>query len=82
MLVCFFNSLHNGEHSNLIIVAAFSNYPFSYKTSLPVKNSYLLIFYCDWAEIFAICLSKMYWAFFCSMLLSAISIFLLTVILW
>ena len=44
MSVFAFNSLPNGEHSNLFIVAAFSNKFLSCKTSLPVKNSYLLIF--------------------------------------
>ena len=36
MSVCFFNSLLNGEYSNLLIVAAFCNSLFSGKTSLPV----------------------------------------------
>ena len=44
MSVFAFNSLPNGEYSNLFIVAAFSNKFLSGKTSLPVKNSYLLIF--------------------------------------
>ena len=44
MSVCFSNSLPNGEFSNLLTVAAFSNSPFSGKPSLPVKNSYLLTF--------------------------------------
>ena len=37
-----FNSLPNGEYSNLFIVAAFSSKSFSGKISLPVKNLYLL----------------------------------------
>ena len=39
------------------------------KISLPVKNSNLLIFSDDKAEILAVCLSKLYWALFCSILL-------------
>ena len=42
MSVCAFNSLAKGKHSNLFIVAAFSNKSFSSKISLSVKNSYLL----------------------------------------
>ena len=60
MSVCDFNSLHNGEYSNLFIVAAFSSKSFSGKTSLPVKNSCLLAFPYDKAEILAVCLSKLY----------------------
>ena len=41
------------------IVAAFSS-KYSGKTSLPVKNSYLLTFPDDKAEILAACLSKLY----------------------
>ena len=37
-----FNSLPNGEYSNLFIVAAFSSKSFSGKISLSVKNLYLL----------------------------------------
>ena len=44
MSVCAFNSLPNGEYSNLFIVADFSNNSYSGKTSLPVKNSYLVTF--------------------------------------
>ena len=44
MLVWFFKSLPHGEYLNLLIVAAFSNSPFSGKTSSPAKNSYLLTF--------------------------------------
>ena len=32
--------------------------------SLPVKNSYLLTFPDDKAEVLAVCLSKLYWALF------------------
>ena len=60
MSVCFFSSLPNGEYLNLLIVAAFSNSPFSGKTSLPVKNSYLLTFLDDKIKILAACLSKLY----------------------
>ena len=56
MSVGFFKSLHNGEYSNLLTVAAFSN---SDTTSLPVKNSYLLKF-SDKGEILVVCLSKLY----------------------
>ena len=55
MSVCTFNSLTNREYSNLLIVAPFSNKSFSGKTSLPVKNSYLLTF-SDKAEILAVSL--------------------------
>ena len=58
MSVCFFNSLPNGEYSNLLIVAALSSKSFSGKTSLPFKNTYLLIFPDDKAEILAVCISK------------------------
>ena len=47
MSVYVFVSLPNGEYSNLFIVAAFSSKSFSGKTSLPVKNSYLLTFHDD-----------------------------------
>ena len=59
MSVCYFNSLPNGEYSDLLITAAFfSNECFSGKTSFRVKNSYLLTFPDDKGEIFAFCLSK------------------------
>ena len=60
MSVCFFNSLPNGEYSNLFIEAVFSNSPFSGKTSSLVKNSCLPTFPDDKAEIFAVCLSQLY----------------------
>ena len=60
MSVCAFNSLHNGEYPNLFIIAAFSSKSFSGKTSLPVKNSNLLTFPDDKADILAVCLSKLY----------------------
>ena len=50
--VFLFNSLPN--------VAAFSNSSFSVKTSLHVKNSYLLTFPNNKAKIVAVCLSKLY----------------------
>ena len=57
---CGFNSLPNSEYSNLFIVAVFSSKSFSGKTSLPDKNSYLLISPDYKAEISAVCLSKSY----------------------
>ena len=60
MSVCAFNSLPNGENSNLFIVAAFYSKSFSGKTSLPAKNSYVLTFPDDKAEILAVCLCKFY----------------------
>ena len=55
MSVCAFNSLPNSEYSNLFVVAALSSMSFTGKTSLPVKNSYLLTFPDDKAEILAVC---------------------------
>ena len=60
MSVCAFNSLSNGEYSNLFVVTAFSGKSFSGKTSLPLKKSYLLTFPDDKAETLAVCLSKSY----------------------
>ena len=60
MSVRAFNSLSNGEYSNLFIVAAFSSNYFPGKASLPVKNSYLLTYPNDKAETLAVCLSKSY----------------------
>ena len=60
MSVCAFNSLPKDEYSNLFILAAFSGKYFSGKTSLPVKNSYLLTLPDDKAEILTVCLSKSY----------------------
>ena len=65
MSVCAFNYLRNGEYPNLFIVAAFSNKYFSGKISSPVKNSYLLTFLDDKAEILAACLCKVCFAQFC-----------------
>ena len=64
-LFFFFNSLHNGDYSNLLIVAAFSNSPFSGKTYSLVKNSYFPTFPDDKAKILAVCLSKSYGVLFC-----------------
>ena len=75
MSVCAFNSLPNSEYSNLFVVAALSSMSFTGKTSLPVKNSYLLTFPNDKAEILAVCWSKLYWALFCLILLSTVLIF-------
>ena len=58
MSLCFFNSLYNGKYSNLLIVAAYSNSPFSGKTSLTFKNSYLPTFTDDKAKVLAVCQSK------------------------
>ena len=55
MSVCAFDSLFNGEYSNLFNVAAFSSKYFFGKISLPVKNSYLQTFPDDEAKIFAVC---------------------------
>ena len=63
-LVGFFNSLPNGEYSNLFNATAFSSKPFSGKTSLPVKNSFLLTFPDEKAKILAVGLSDLYWALF------------------
>ena len=60
MLVCAFNSLLSRDCANPFIVAAFSNSSFSSTTSLLVKNSFLLTFPDDKAEILAVCLSKLY----------------------
>ena len=60
MSVCAFNSLSNREYSNHFTVAAFYSKSFSGKTSLPGRNSYLIIFPDDKAEILAVCLSKLY----------------------
>ena len=60
MSFCAFNSLPNGEYSNLFVVAAFSSKLFFGETSLLVKNPYLLTFPDKKAEILAVCLSKLY----------------------
>ena len=60
MPVCAFNSLPKGKYSNLLIVATFSSQSFSGKTSLPVKNLYLLTFPDGNAEILAVGRSKLY----------------------
>ena len=75
MPVYFFHSLPNNNYSNLFIAATFSGKPFCVKTSLPVKNSYLLTFTDDNAEMLAFYLSKSYWAFFHSILLSIVLVF-------
>ena len=74
-LVCFFNSFPNGVYSNLLIEAAFSSKSFSGKLSFPVKNSFLLTFPDDKADLLAVCLSKLYWALFYSILLSIVLVF-------
>ena len=60
MSVCAFNSLPKGQYSNIFIVAALSSKSFSGKIYLPVKNSYLLTFPDNTAEILAVCLSNFY----------------------
>ena len=60
MSVCGLNSLPKGKYSNLFIVAAFPSKCLAGKTSLPVKNSYLLTFLDDKADTLAVCLSKLY----------------------
>ena len=59
MSVFAFDYLPNGKYSNLFNVA-FSSKSFSDKTSLPVRNSYLLTFPDDIAENLAASLSKSY----------------------
>ena len=51
MPFCAFSSLSKGEYSNLFILAAFYRKSFSCKTSLSVKNLYLLTLANDKAEI-------------------------------
>ena len=60
MSVYFFNTLPNGEYSNLVIVTALANKSFAGKTFSPVNNLYLSTFSDDKAEILAACLSKLY----------------------
>ena len=74
-LVCFFNSFPNGVYSNLLIEVAFSSKSFSGKLSFPVKNSFLLRFPDDKADLLAVCLSKLYWALFYSILWSIVLVF-------
>ena len=57
MSVFAFNYLPKDEYSNLLISAAFSSKYFSFKTSLPVKNSHLPTFTDNKDEILAVCLS-------------------------
>ena len=59
MSVFDLNSLPKSKYSNLFIVAALSNKSFSSKTSLSVKDLYLVTFY-DKVGILTICLSKTY----------------------
>ena len=57
--VCALKSLLYREHSHILIVEAFSNSPFSDKTSSLVSHSYLTIFPDYKAEFIAFCLSKL-----------------------
>ena len=75
MSVCVFNSLLNGKYSNLSNAAALPSKSFSGKKSSPIKNLYLLMFPDDKSKILAICLSKLYWTLFCSILLLIVYIF-------
>ena len=68
MSVWFCNLLLNREYSNLLTEAAFSNNSFSNKTFSSVKHSYLLAFLHYKAELLVVCLSKLYWTLFCSVL--------------
>ena len=52
MPVCVFDFLLHGEYSKFFIVATFSSKSFSSKTPSLVKNSSLLIFPDDKAEIY------------------------------
>ena len=60
MPVCFFNSLPNGEYSNHLIVAEFSNSPFSVKHLQLLKTHIYKIFPDDKTDPLAFCLSKSY----------------------
>ena len=60
MSVCAFTFLPNGEHLNFFDATAFSGQLFSINTSLPVKNSYLLTFPDNKAEVLVVYLSKSY----------------------
>ena len=80
MSVHALNSLPKDKYSNLFIVAAFSSKSFYGKTSFSVRNSYLLTFPYDKAEVLAVCLFKLYSALFCSVLLLFALIFSLILI--
>ena len=75
MYVCFINSLINGEYSNILTEAAFSNKLFSSQISSAVKSSYLSTSSDGKAKDLAVYLSKLYWALFCSVLLLIVLIF-------
>ena len=57
MLVCSVYSFSYNKYSNLFNTTALSSKSFSGKTSLPVKNSYLLTFPDDKADFLPVCLS-------------------------
>ena len=80
MSVWFFSSLPNNEYSNLLIIIANSSKYFSGKTS-PVKNSYLLTFFDDEAEILGVCYVNHTELSLTPFLLSTIFILWLTAIL-
>ena len=81
MSVWFFSSLPNNEYSNLLSIIANSSKYFSGKTSSPVKNSYLLTFFDDEAEILGVCYVNHTELSFAPFLLSTIFILWLTAIL-
>ena len=58
MSVCDFNSSSKGKYSICFVVAVFCSKSFSEETSFPVRNSYLLIFPDNKAEILSVSLSK------------------------
>ena len=60
MSVWFSNTLPNYKYSNLLIVAAFFNDPFSRKISPPDNSLYLPIFSDDKSKILVVYLSKLY----------------------
>ena len=62
MLFVFSACCLMANYSNLLIVATFSNSPFSNKTYSPVKDIYIymLTFSDDKSRILAACLSKSY----------------------
>ena len=57
MSFCACNSFPKGEYSDFFIVAAFPSKSFFGKTSLPIKNLYLLTFPVDKAKLLAVCLN-------------------------
>ena len=58
----FFNSLPHGKNSNILIIAAFCNSPFSGTTSSPAKDLHLSIFRDGTAKILTVFLAKSFFA--------------------